>query len=366
MKRSTALKATLIAAVLALLTTVGMNFVDRGSDINYPHIDATQELTQPQATIQMDRDFAWRTGDPIQFTVFVAEPSGTRLDDLSFAVSDTNAGDIEFTSQVLGSKREAGGVRLVAVSVTLRKWSYEPSFTLASTMSYIVDKTGETSRLDLPAVTLYMSPTWDGRKQLNPGDQHVVRDANPVLNFVLVGSGLLVALLAFVYIRRARRQNTLARARIPRQLTALERAREDFSLTRDLIDGRDFRMVRYEELERIVRHLFAVESLPTVKVQAALARSNAWALDDVTVILKHCDRRLYWDDDLSESEHAAIFAAFERLLDELPNHEPPPVVKTTRLTPVASFFKRLPHSKLLFIGRAGKWCWRHRPFRYYR
>lgn len=366
MKRSTALKATLIAAVLALITAVGLSLVDRGNDVHYPDIDATQELTQPQAAVQIDRDFAWRTGDPIQFTVFVAEPPGTRLDDLSFAVSDTNAGDIEFTSQVLGSRKESGGVRMVAVQVTLRKWSYEPSFTIASTMSYIVEKTGDTSALDLPAVKLYMSPTWDGRKQLNPGDQQVVHDTNPVLNIVLVGSGLLVALMAFVYIRCARRKNTLARALVPRQLTALEQAREDFELTRDLIDGRDFRMVRYEELERIVRKLFAVESLPTIKVQAALARDNLWALDDVTVILKHCDRRLYWDDDLTESEHAEIFAAFERLLDQLPNHEPPPVVKTTRLTPVASFFKRLPHSKLLFIGRASKWCWRHRPFRYYR
>lgn len=364
MNRSTALKATLIAAVLAILAMVGLSYVDRSGDIHYPRVDGP--LTQPQAKVVLDRDYAWRTGDPIQFTVFVAEPPGTRVDDLSFAVSDTNAGDIEFTSQALGSKEEAGGVRLIAVSITLRKWSYEPSFTIASTMSYIVEKTGDTSTLDLPAVKLYMSPTWDGRKQLNPGDQQVVRDANSVLNFVLVGSGLLVALLAFGYIRRARHNNTLARARIPRPLTALEQAREDFELTRDLIDGRDFRMVRYEELERIVRKLFGVESLPTVKVQAALAGSNEWALDDVGVILKHCDRRLYWDDDLTEGEHAAIFAAFERLLDQLPNHEPPPVVKTTRLTPVASFCKRLPHGKLLFIGRAGKWCWRRRPFRYYR
>lgn len=366
MKRSTALRASLIAIVLALFTMVGLSFVDRGSDIRYPHIDTTQKLTQPQAMVQFDRDYAWRTGDPIQFTVFVAEPPGTHLDDDSFAVSDTNAGDIEFTSQVLGSKEEAEGIRLVAVSVTLRKWSYEPSFTLASTMSYIVEKTGDTGTLDLPAIKLYMSPTWDGRKQLNPGDQQVVRDTNPVLNIVLVGSGLMVALLAFVYIRSARRKNTLRRLRIPRQLTALEQAGEDFELTRDLINGRDFRMVRYEELERIVRRLFEVESLPTVKVQAALARSNAWALDDVTVILEHCDRRLYWDDDLTESEHAVIFAAFERLLEELPNHEPPPMVKTTKLTPALKFFKRLPHSKLLFIGRAGKWCWRHRPFRYHR
>ncbi len=334
-----------------------------GARINYPSF--AQSQSEPQVVVELERDFAYRTGDPITFTVFVDQQAGTAVDETSFAVTDTNAGDMEYSSTLLDSKSLPNGSRLLAVQVTLRKWSYEQSFTVAATMSYIVSETGDTKALAVPAITLHMSPTWDGRKTLNQGDAQLVKDSEAILNIILIGVGLGISIFALAYIRRARRNNSLARARQPRVLTKLEQARQRYELVRDLIEGRDFRLAHYEELERIVRELFAVEALSTEKVVGALDTERSWANADVVTILTGCDERLYQGSIPTTAEHTEIFRAFDRLIAEMPQREVAPQPRVTRLTPLLTRLQRLPHKKLRFLAVVGGWLYRHRPFRYY-
>jgi hypothetical protein len=353
-----------MTALLAILVGTGvmLAIASGGKGVVYPSFD---ETSVPQVKVQLERDYGYRTGDPITFTVFVDQARATVVDPTSFAVKDTNAGDLEFSSKLLGSRSLSDGSKLLAVQVTVRKWSYEQSFTLQATMSYIASTSGDTDALAVPDITLHMSPTWDGRKTLNEGNRQVVRDSQPLLNVVLIGVGLLAALLSLAFMRSARRKNTRLRKSLAPVPTSLELAHERFDLVRDLILGRDFRLQHYEELERIVRGLFDVETLTTERVAAVLGSERSWAHEDVLAILSGCDRRLYQGGRLTESEHAQIFAAFEHLLAEIPLHEVPLAPGKTRLTPLKSRLKGLPQRKRRFLCVASGWLWRHRPFRYY-
>lgn len=360
MKRYVLYTLTLLALLVG--TVAGALAVSGGDSIDYPNFDRQPE---PQVIVRAERDFAYRTGDPIRFTVFVDQAKGTVVDGLSFAVTDTNDGDMELTSALLGSKSLSDGEKILAVQVTLRKWSYEQTFSVRATMSYIVSESGDTNALSVPEITLHMSPTWDGRKTLNQGDSKLRGDTRPYLNVVLVGTGLILSLFSWLFIRSARRKNSRIRSARPRVKSALELAREGFELRRDLILGRDFRLEHYEELERIVRGLFDIETQTTDQVMARLGSERSWAQDDVLSILEGCDKRLYQDCTLTEGEHTSIFSAFEHLLEQMPLHETAPPPRITRWTPLTSRLKRLPHRKLAFLAVASKWLWRHRPFRYY-
>lgn len=376
MKRKARIVVVSIAVALIAIAGIGASIVASGSGLTfpslpssnsvaYPSIEHTNELTQPASLLQVERDYAYRTGDPIDITVFVAEPDGISLDEQSFALSDTKSGDIEFSAHVLGSKQESNGVRVVAVAVELRKWSYTASFTVEASMSYEDKSTGDTKAFALSPVTIHMSPTWDGRKQLNPGNQQTIADEYEVWNYIFVATSLAVALAAVVFIRHARRINTRRRPVFVRPLTQLEQAREDFELTRDLIEGRDFETARYEELSRTLRQLFAIESLPTNKALEKVRESRPWAYKDTALILAHCDRRLYGDVPLSAADHAALFASFERILTNTKMHEPLQVVPPNQQTLVTRFVACMSHGKLRHLFRACSWCWIHRPFRYY-
>lgn len=353
-----------LIALLAILvgTASVLAIIGDGKRFDYPHFQAS---TAPQVAVQLERDYAYRTGDPITFTVFVDQPSGTEVDGLSFAVTDTNEGDMEFSSLLLDSKAGHDGSKMLAVQVTLRKWSYEQTFTVKATMSYIISSTGDTEALQVPDITLHMSPTWDGRKTLNQGDSRLRQDETAYLNIILIAVGLLTSICMVLFMRAARRKNSCVRASRPRVPTMLESAREGFELRRDLILGRDYRLEHYEELERIVRGLFEIETVTTDRVAAELTDSHRWAQDHVLTVLTHCDKRLYQDLSLTELEHARLFGAFEHLLTEMPLHEVAPPPRITRWTPITARLKRLPHRKLNFLAVGAKWLWRHRPFRYY-
>jgi len=353
-----------LTALLAFLvgTATMLAIVSGGKSFDSPHFRTS---TSPQAVVQLERDYAYRTGDPITFTVFVDQPSGTEVDGSSFAVTDTDEGDMEFSSQLLGSKTGGDDSMVLAVRVTLRKWSYEQTFTVKATMSYIVSSSGDTEALQVPDITLHMSPTWDGRKTLNQGDNRLRQDEKANLNIILIAVGLFTSTCMVLFMRAARRKNSRIRASRPRVPTALESARDGFELRRDLILGRDYRLEHYEELERIVRGLFEIETVTTDRVAAELPTPHRWAQDHVLTVLTHCDKRLYQDLNLTKLEHAGLFSAFEQLLTEMPLHEMAPPPRTTRWTPITTRLKRLPHRKLTFLTVGAKWLWRHRPFRYY-
>lgn len=312
--------AILVVALVLLLTT-------GGGGPSYPafplkQLPIGQSALTPQTKIDQGRDFGIRTGDTIVVYVYVDQMPDTQLDPESFSVTDTNNGDIEFSSAVLGSEQLPNGTTVYAIAVTLRKWSYDASFSIDATMTYLVNSTDDTETLALPKMTFYMSPTWDGVKQLQDGPKPVYHDDHLVANGILLGLGVLGLFGSVFYIRRRRRKNTLALNALPKPLTAVESARLRFDETWELIDGWDYRRENYVQLERIVRELFGIEELTTQEIAAQLSAEEHWAQEPILAILTACDNRLYGDRELTEVEHDSICAAFATVLAEYTAHLP--------------------------------------------
>src|SRR5215470_10514163 len=117
----------------------------------------------PQVVVQVDRDFAWRTGDHIPVSVFIKLKPGVAVDLNSLAIE----GDFEIAGNPeIFVREERDGTRLIRLLVTLQSFNLKPKLELKANLSYQLAGQREPRVVSLPGLEVYTSRTWDGRPEI--------------------------------------------------------------------------------------------------------------------------------------------------------------------------------------------------------
>lgn len=170
----------LIAGLAAFLGAAGLWWLATPA---WPVFPADQS-SDPQVIVQMDRDYAYHTGDLIPVDLFVRQKPNTRVEPSTLAVD----GDFELASPPRIDRKElSDGSICYRLRLKLQSFQVKPEVVLKSTVGW----SGGDSRtlLVVPAVSFHTSNTYDGRKKLKEGD-------DPRVTFYWYGGRHLIALSA--------------------------------------------------------------------------------------------------------------------------------------------------------------------------
>lgn len=274
----------------------------------------------PQVLVQLDRDFGYRIGDIVPVTIYVKQQAGTSVDLHTIALE----GNFEIAGQETGredttpveEKALDDGSKILRLKVKLQSFSVAPKLTAKMSVSYRVIAPNDEYTVVLPAIEVYTSNTWDQRDLIKTGELHYVQGWHWFINGALT---LLSVTCVVIFWRLNRRFRSYLAESLParRRIKRFVLARMRFDDVWSKIAAGDRASQHYEEIERIVRGLFDVETKTTEEAAYWFLYGNRGPYR-VVQILHQCDRVIYRGEVLSEEDNAQIKEIFDRLVPHYP------------------------------------------------
>jgi len=261
----------------------------------------------PQVVVQVDRDFAWRTGDHIPVSVFIKQKPGVAVDLNSLAIE----GDFEIAGNPqIFVREERDGTRLVRVLVTLQSFNVKEKLQLKANMSYLAGGQRGTKVVSLPGLELYTSRTWDGRTEIKDGPLPALNGFHWLITVLALLVGLGGSIWCLGYIRRLRAAGGETKAG---PLSARALARRDFEAVWRRIRIGDQSEDNYKEIERIIRRLYRIEARTLPEIRFELT-DNHPHLPQILVIMGQCGKVLYQGLLLSDKDKDDLESAFDEIV----------------------------------------------------
>jgi hypothetical protein len=271
----------------------------------WPEFPAAQKAGEPQVAVQVEPDFAWRTGDQIPVTLYIKQQPNTSVDVNSLAVE----GDFEIAKPPQVFVRDTkGGARYIRVDLVLQSVHVAPKLTLKANMSYFVDGDNDVHAVSLPGLELYTSKTWDGRPDLKDGPLAPKQG----YHWLYTLAGLILGFLGLYgtigYLRKLRDEY------VPpvQRLNPWQQAFADFQAVWARINAREDTEADYKEIERIVRRLYRVEPRTMREMEYELGINHPH-YKQIQVILTNTGKVLYKEQVLSDPEKIQIWEAFQHI-----------------------------------------------------
>lgn len=274
----------------------------------------------PQVLVQLDRDYGYRIGDIVPVTIYVKQQAGTRVDLQTIALE----GNFEIAGQETGHEDTTpveertleDGSKMLRLKVKLQSFSVAPKLTAKLSVSYRVIAPNDEYTVVLPAIEVYTSNTWDQRDLIKTGELQFLQGWHLYIN----GALMLVSLLGVVvFWRLNRRFRSYLAELLParRRIKRFVLARMRFDAAWSKIASGDRASAHYEEIERVVRGLFDVETKTTEEAAYWFLYGSRGPYR-VVQILHQCDRVIYRGEVLSEEDNAQIKEIFDRLVPHYP------------------------------------------------
>lgn len=126
---------------------------------------AQSRSNEPQVIYRIKRDYAYRIGDLIEVELFVRHKPSVTVNTGGLAMT----GDFEPAGKPSASKKTLDDRTVVhRILFYVQSFKAAPSLALEGTLSWT--NGDQRLQLTLPTQTLYTSKTWDGREQIQEGD----------------------------------------------------------------------------------------------------------------------------------------------------------------------------------------------------
>lgn len=326
------MKKTLItyalAAMIVLVSVAGLGWFYWGKRVVWPEFPAVtaETVSTPQVVADVERDYAWRTGDKIAIDIYIKQQPGTEVDLNTLAIQ----GDFEVSGAPdIFTRDKQDGSRLIRLRLPVQAFNLKPNWQLNATMTYRVTGDVDEKLITLPAVVLYTSATWDGqRKEIKEESAQPIFGYDLLINSVIILGGIVLLIGCIRVIRRAK--SGVDEPPVPVVLSPREIARREFLKVWALIAQGDVRNENYKEIERIIRRLYRLEARTMREINWEMNRHPH--REHVVEILSLCDKVLYARLNLDESEHERIWAAFNKILPD-PSRAVVRLIKTDEEAP---------------------------------
>lgn len=264
----------------------------------------------PEVKVEIDRDFAYRIGDPVPVVLYIKQKAGTLVDLHSIALD----GNFEIRSNGAQAYVEdlPDGSKRMRYVMELQSFSNAPKLGAKAAISYRVLETNDDYTVYLPAIEVYTSNTWDGRDLIKEGKLGYEQGYHLWFNGALFLVGLIGAYCSWRLYRRYKLM-------MPELLPAARKAKR-FVLARIRFDAvwakimaGDRQAENYVEIERIVRTLYEIEAKTTREASYWFLYGNRGPYQAVE-ILHLCDKVIYLREALTDEEHAEIKRVFDKLV----------------------------------------------------
>ena len=267
---------------------------------SWPDFPATTEVT-PQSKTSVKRDYAHRIGDVIPLELVIRQQVGTRVQMDSLTI----AGDFELHEKpTLDLKEFKDGSALYRVCFKLQ--SFEPKARLSFKVAIAWDdlEKNEQAVYETPEVKRGTSMTWDGRKEMQEGDDALtLLWASTRAPVPLTAGVVLYLAVVFMAVRRW--------WLFKRQPSEAELIHNRFVELLGTVRSGTASCEVYQELELIVRKRWHVEAIPVEELQKNL-HEPAWR-EAVQDFLKGTALGIYPLQQLSNEQQLEIASMGERL-----------------------------------------------------
>lgn len=266
----------------------------------------------PEVVVELDRDFAYRIGDPVPVVLYIKQRAGTLVDLHSIALE----GNFEIRSN--GAKAYVedlpDGSKRMRYVMELQSFSNAPKLGAKAAISYRVLETNDDFTVYLPAIEVYTSNTWDGRDLIKEGKLFYEQGYHLWVNGLVFLVGLIGAYCSF---RLYRRYKLMVPELLPpaRKAKRFVLARIRFDAVWAKIMAGDRQAENYVEIERILRSLYEIEAKTTREASYWFLYGNRGPYQAVE-ILHLCDKVIYLREPLSDDEHAEIKRVFDKLVPQ--------------------------------------------------
>lgn len=273
---------------------------------SWPDFPAQNAGPAPQVVVKVEPDFSWRTGDRIPVTIYVKQPPQVTVDLSSLAIE----GDFELAgAPAVYSREQKDGSKLLRIDLTVQSFAVQPKWAMTATMSYLVSSDPLPKVVNLPAVTLYTSRTYDGRPDRQNGPMTVEHGWHYWTTGLALAGGLLGAIAAWMWHAslKKRKKEELEAPLIGRAL-----ARFDFEPVWERIASGKDTPADYQQIAGIIRRLYRIYSRVTWEIPMELG-DNHPHLKQILHILKLCDRVMYKGAPLTPAEKAQIRQLFDEI-----------------------------------------------------
>lgn len=258
---------------------------------------------QPQAQFVVERDYGHRIGDVIEADLYLRLQAGTRLL-LSTLAFD---GDFELASEpeLLERPLPDGGV-CYRVKLKLQSFAVEDSLSLAGRFVWSDDASFEQAEFEIPQLRLYRSNTWDGRAELQEGDDPRIPAWWYWGRYLVPLAAAVVVYLWFLAVALWRRRR--AGALPPAETVARNRLAELLALVKSgqcTAEG-------HLEIDAIVRDRFKVGRTVPVAELEQLALPQAAPIGE---FLKLNAYGIYPENRLTEEENARLAELGQQVME---------------------------------------------------
>lgn len=157
MKRVVSIVAAL-AAVIAIAGAIWWWFTP-----TWPTFPPAQSA-QPQVIVQITRDYGYRTGDLIEIDLYIQHNANVEVNPAAVSLS----GDFEVAGNQVTTTKMDDGTVVHRVRLTVQSFKVARQLSFQSSLTW---KQGDTRQeLVVPEKKLHTSLTWDGREELQEGD----------------------------------------------------------------------------------------------------------------------------------------------------------------------------------------------------
>lgn len=278
-------KLTITAIVIALVATALTMWWWQQPD--WPEFNSTN-ASEPQVIVRVDRDYNYHIADLITVELFVKESQDSIVDLKTVTVG----GDFELNSKPEFAQRKGtDGTLIHRIVLRVQTFQPNPEGVLKTGLGY---KQGE-KRLNLtvPDQSLYWSNTYDGRKEMQQGDDSRIPAWQYLARFALslAFASVIFATLCIVAVRNYVRNR-------PGPFIDHKRMRAE-DLVSTIEAGKGSQAV-YLELDGIIRDHFKIGPIPASQLDTSILNANLHRF--LTLIAP----AIYGQDQLSPEDSAEL------------------------------------------------------------
>lgn len=298
-------KKLLIAGLgIAIAAAFVTWFIVRPSQSSWPDFLMDKPDAPRYNTEVVDRDFGYRTGNHVPVKLYFKLLPGMELMTEQMVIN----GDFEVVSKT-EHREQKGADTLVRVDLVLQAFVLKPKLEAKPTIAYRSTAGGDPKKLDLLAIEVYTSQTFDGRKGKHPKEGNLTKIDDGHLwitsAFVLVGSiGVLLAV------------GKLVRDHMPRLIGATKLPVGDFppgwtpvQEAWFAITSGDHSKTAFTRVAELIRTYFGVQSLTVVE----LRESTLPTKEPLAQFLTVCEAALWTDCAVDEKDIANAGAAMQTI-----------------------------------------------------
>ncbi len=253
---------------------------------------------EPQAVLKVDRDYARHIGDLIVVDLFVRQPKDTFVDSKTLSIT----GDFELSAAPeIETRQDENGTVTYRFRLQVQTFKVKPEHKVEGSIGWRAnDKRHD---LTLPALSIFWSNTYDGRKSLMEGDDPRV----PVLWYTLRHAvPLALSSLIFLALTAVALVNFIKLLRKPKPV---DRARVRAAELIELVRTGSCTKAQHLELDGLVRARYKIGPVPVAKLDSPLLSEH------VVQFLRENEPAIYAEDVLNGEAQLRLSALGARLLE---------------------------------------------------